>query len=139
MTNLLFNLVKLSDYPFIYSILGLLISINGHNIIEYVNDPILIGSLVTLVGVFATTLAITDPFGHLIKFRLKIKFRNNTQAIDEEIHNQINHLGKKIGGDIITDLLIFHSQSERRKSLKTLITEKFIGLENISTYSQLLK
>jgi hypothetical protein len=50
------NLLKLTDFPFSYSLLTLIAQISGHEI----TAPLLL-----LMGFFATTLSICDPIGHI--------------------------------------------------------------------------
>jgi hypothetical protein len=61
MANVVSNLLKLTDYPFSFSFIGLLLSFGG------VGNPwqnqSLIVPFVTLAGLFATGLSVTDPFG----------------------------------------------------------------------------
>lgn len=70
MTNVINNLLKLTDYPFVYSLAGILLLSRGHRIdleLEFTN----FGPLLTMIGLVATTLSITDPFGNLMRFLLQ--------------------------------------------------------------------
>jgi hypothetical protein len=71
MVNVLSNLVKLADYPFAYSLVGQLLLINGHKIDWKNPDLTVLGPLIPLIGILATTLSITDPFGNILRLVLR--------------------------------------------------------------------
>jgi hypothetical protein len=64
------TLLKLTEFPFSYSLIGLLALIfgNGLNLEEGSLDKL--GPLLILMGFIATTLSITDPIGALQKLFL---------------------------------------------------------------------
>ena len=64
------NLLKLTEFPFSYSLIGLLALIFGEGMnLEEASLPNL-GPLLILIGFVATTLSITDPIGVLQKLFL---------------------------------------------------------------------
>ena len=71
MVQLLSNLIKLTEYPFAYSFIGLILAMSGHRINIESPDLSTLGPIITLVGIFATVLSITDPFGNFLKFLLR--------------------------------------------------------------------
>ena len=71
MANIINNLLKLTDYPFAYSVAGLVLSMSGQASIWQNPSVNTILPFVTLAGLLATSLTITDPFGNLLRFVLK--------------------------------------------------------------------
>ena len=65
--TLVCNLLKLTDYPISYSLIGLILVINGQKFEWDGLDPIRFVPLLTLIGLLATTLSITDTFGKIVK------------------------------------------------------------------------
>ena len=65
------NLVKLTDYPFVYSMVGLFLAMNGHRLNLESLSFSTIGPLITVIGLFATLLSIVDPFGNLLRFIIR--------------------------------------------------------------------
>jgi hypothetical protein len=64
------NLLKLTDFPFSYSLISLLALIRYRE--SFLNQPLeTLGPLLILMGFIATTLAILDPFGVLQEVSLK--------------------------------------------------------------------
>jgi hypothetical protein len=63
MANIVNNLLKLTDYPFAYSVAGLVLSMSGQAGIW--QNPSVSAAIpfVTLARLLATSLSITDPFG----------------------------------------------------------------------------
>src|SRR4029078_3891037 len=98
MVNILTNLVKLSDYPFAYSLAGLLLIINGHPL--NLKDLSSFFPLISIVGIGATTLTIIDPIGHLIRFILKnsflIDYVYTVDRLDKYISTWRSVFGKSI-------------------------------------------
>jgi hypothetical protein len=76
------NLLKLTEFPFSYSLMGLLALIFGHGINPGELSFAKIGPLLILMGFVATTLSICDPVGSLL--RLIIKGR----SIFKQVYNQ---------------------------------------------------
>jgi hypothetical protein len=71
------NLLKLTDYPFAYSLAGLILFINGHGASFFKAESY--GPLFLIMGIVGTSLAITDPLGRLIQFILNVfAVRNQT-------------------------------------------------------------
>jgi hypothetical protein len=71
MTNITSNLVKLTDYPFLYSLVTIYLAASGQPL-HYKNLDL--GSfipLIGLIGVFATTLSIVDPLGNILRFIIR--------------------------------------------------------------------
>lgn len=68
MANVVNNLLKLADYPFAYTILGLILSLNGQGSIWQNPSTGIVISFITLAGLLATGLSVTDPFENLIRF-----------------------------------------------------------------------
>jgi hypothetical protein len=69
------NLLKLIEFPFSYSLIGVLaLTFGGKGLL---NDEPSLGPLLILMGFVATTLSITDPIGAFQKLFLN-GFRNKT-------------------------------------------------------------
>lgn len=65
------NLLKLTEFPFSYSLIGLLVLVSGGGTLFEDASLEKIGPLLILMGFVATTLSITDPIGALQKFFLE--------------------------------------------------------------------
>lgn len=59
------NIIKLTDYPFLYSVVTLILTYTGNNILE--SGPSRLFLLLGMLGVFGTILSILDPIGYLIR------------------------------------------------------------------------
>jgi hypothetical protein len=68
MANVVDNLLKLTDYPFAFSLTGLVLSISGQQSIWSNPSLSVVVPFITLAGLLATSISITDPFGNLIRF-----------------------------------------------------------------------
>lgn len=92
MGNLVTNLVKLTDYPFIYSLSGLyLLATRGHTV-----DLSTIGPVMVIVGVIGTALTVIDPFGQLIKFLMGILVRVTSPfELPEEKRSELEYHDEK--------------------------------------------
>lgn len=91
------NLVKLTDYPFVYSLVGLLLAMSGHRInLDSVSFST-IGPLITIIGLFATILSIGDPFGNLLRFGIKRARpeREDYLSIDEQRYRDMAEKASK--------------------------------------------
>ena len=74
MTNFLTNLIKLSDYPFIYSLGALWLTTKGNQLtLDDLSDLTVIGPILSIIGIIGTILAITDPVGNSLRRILMIK------------------------------------------------------------------
>ena len=68
MTNFLTNLIKLSDYPFIYSLGALWLTTKGNQLtLDDLSDLTVIGPILSIIGIIGTILAITDPVGNSLR------------------------------------------------------------------------
>jgi hypothetical protein len=67
------NLLKLTEFPFSYSLIGLLALIFGEGLSPGEDPLIRLGPLLILMGLVATVLSITDPIGALQKRWLSVK------------------------------------------------------------------
>lgn len=81
------TLLKISDYPFAYSLVTLFGSIFGYSITQ--NHLMVIG----IAGALGTLLTFTDPIGHLIRLQQKIHFQKNPMV--EELYGGGNVIDKK--------------------------------------------
>jgi hypothetical protein len=85
------NLLKLTEFPFSYSLISLLALIFYGK--SFLIQPIETGALLILMGFVATTLSITDPIGVLQrdllrKGRLRRKVQNSKSSKTESSHSQ---------------------------------------------------
>ena len=65
------NIIELTDYPFTYSFIGLIILIRTGNKFDITQIDIQnYLPFLVLIGVFGTILSIIDPFGNIIRFYL---------------------------------------------------------------------
>jgi hypothetical protein len=69
------NLLKLTEFPFSYSLLGLLSLIFGQGINSEELSIAKFGPLLILMGFVATTLSVCDPLGALQRLVTEFKFR----------------------------------------------------------------
>jgi hypothetical protein len=65
------NLLKLTEFPFSYSLIGLLALIFGQGLNLEEDTLAKLGPLIILMGFVATTLSITDPLGALQRWLLR--------------------------------------------------------------------
>lgn len=65
------NLLKLTEFPFSYSLIGLLALIFGEGLHLEEDALAKLGPLIILMGFVATTLSITDPLGALQRWLLR--------------------------------------------------------------------
>jgi hypothetical protein len=82
LVNIKEDLIKLTDFPFAYSLTGLIIFMTFHKKIDLGNLPLNeFLPVLVFVGIIGTIISITDPFGRLTKlfilFSYKIIIRNN--------------------------------------------------------------
>ena len=71
MANIITNLLKLTDYPFAYSLISLVLAMHGRGI-DWDNAQVgTFVPLLTFIGLVATALAISDPFGNLIRLIIR--------------------------------------------------------------------
>jgi hypothetical protein len=78
------NLLKLTEFPFSYSLIGLLALIFGGQ--GFLGQPLeKLGPLLILMGFVATTLSITDPIGALQKLSIGGSIRRHAFYIDPQV------------------------------------------------------
>jgi hypothetical protein len=75
MVEIVSNLLKLTDYPFLYSFAGFLLLVTGHG--PKSSDITTFVPLLVIVGLFGTALSITDPIGHLIQYILMKRMKGS--------------------------------------------------------------
>src|SRR2546428_12958636 len=101
------TLLKLSDYPFAYSLIGLLAIVFGFELTQH--NLIYFG----LAGALGTLLTIIDPFGMLVKKNIKKKLENSSDkdvkliTYEKEYANQAVNT-KAIGVEIDKIIGIFY-------------------------------
>lgn len=108
--NFLSNVVKLSDYPFAYSLVGLILLITGHKI-DWANaNPSEFIPLITLIGVLGTTLSIIDPFGNLLRYIIKLKSEKISYSFRGMFHRYIQPVDwapPLTGKSLLTNWMVF--------------------------------
>lgn len=74
MANVVDNLLKLTDYPFAFSLTGLIFSIIGQESVWLNPSLNVVLPFITLAGLLGTSISITDPFGTLLRFDVRKGF-----------------------------------------------------------------
>lgn len=97
MGSLADNLLKITDFPFSYSLIGLLALIFGEGLNLEEASLAKIGPLLILMGFVGTTLSICDPIGVLQKVLLR-GFSSGRVSVN--LKDKINIEGKKQPEDI---------------------------------------
>lgn len=117
MVDFISNLVKLSDYPFTYSLIALVLIINGHSLdLNALSNFEVLGPLLSLIGIMATVLSITDPFGHLIRWILKTTFYSDSSDAEILINKDVQFWDSHIGDSFLTDDM---KPDEKRRHKRT--------------------
>jgi hypothetical protein len=82
------NLLKLTEFPFSYSLLGIFVLLGGQHIDLSNISYIQFAPLLVLIGFLATTLSITDPFGRLLRligrYFAPISFTSETLGVESQ-------------------------------------------------------
>lgn len=81
MANVVDNLLKLTDYPFAFSLTGLIFSIIGQESVWLNPSLNVVLPFITLAGLLGTSISITDPFGTLIRFDVRKGFLVRKSAV----------------------------------------------------------
>ena len=113
------NIIKLTDYPFIYSVLGSIFIMSFHKNINPINTnnpfnefvPILI-----FIGIFGTIFSIIDPFGRSVKYVILV-IENYKILIVQ------NHLKRFIQAFYVLSLRDFIEKIRKRKQENRKIDE----------------
>jgi hypothetical protein len=119
------NLLKLTEFPFSYSFIGLLALIFGQGL--NLDEPSLdtLGPLLILMGFVATTLSITDPIGALQKLFLSgFSFVENAREKGRALQISGFAMGRGFAG------LDLSGTEEYKKSLRNFI-HRYITSRNI--------
>jgi hypothetical protein len=136
------NLLKLTEFPFSYSLISLLVLISGGGGLFEDASLEKLGPLLILMGFVATTLSITDPIGALQKlylgslisglrsrdklaFLIFIQFRARSFV---EIKRELEYVFRNEDREKISDLALFMRKDSIFRRLATTIDP--IGFEH---------
>ncbi len=87
------TVIKLTDYPFLYSVVTLFLTYTSGNILE--SEPSRIFLLLGMLGVFGTILSILDPVGYLIR-RWYIHTKGWLKSLSHNIKKRLSNREKLI-------------------------------------------
>lgn len=76
------NLIKLTEYSFAYSLIGLLTIFYTHKKMDLIDTDItIVWPIIVIIGILGTALSIIDPFGNLIRFILRFRVLKESMVI----------------------------------------------------------
>jgi hypothetical protein len=110
------NLLKLTEFPFSYSLIGLLALIFGEGLNLGEASLEKLGPLLILMGFVATTLAICDPIGRLQKYLLLTGSGPQRRAL-----SRLERAVSKHVLDVVKGFPPAMSSAQRRESMKAPI------------------
>jgi hypothetical protein len=90
--NFLGNALKLTDYPFAYSIISLFLLDANQRIDWKHTDPTNFIPLIALISIVGTTLSIIDPFGNILRFFIRHLGSNLAFFKEQEILAGLGYL-----------------------------------------------
>jgi hypothetical protein len=83
------DLIKLTDFPFAYTSVGLILVITFGTKIDWTNPLEEYLPILFFVGIIGTIISITDPFGKLTKLLIRIRYMIKKSELDSIIQNLI--------------------------------------------------
>jgi hypothetical protein len=101
------NLLKLTEFPFSYSLIGLLALIFGEGINLEELSFAKIGPILILIGFMATTLSVCDPVGAFQRLIIKGRKLPYTKIVKGSSYLDETIFGKRISPDIFPPPYLF--------------------------------
>ena len=145
------DLIKLTDFPFAYSITGLVLVMVFQTKIDWTNPLEEYLPLLFFVGLIGTIISITDPFGRLTKLLIRIRYMIKDSELDWIIPHVISRRFRQIEEYIdeelskqektITEKNVDSSRKERNleRTPDGLYLEKTLDVDLISLDKKILQ